>query len=54
MDPQVRQAGFGDPSLGKQVRMMVGSLAAKVDQWRLAGLRRAAKTRLHIHCLSDI
>ena len=36
MDPQVRQAGFGDPSLGKQVRMMVGSLAAKVDKWRLA------------------
>ena len=36
MDPQVREQGFGDPSLGKQVRMMVGALAAKVDQWRLA------------------
>ena len=36
MDAQMRQAGFGDPSLGKQVRMMVGSLAARVDRWRLA------------------
>ena len=34
MDAQMRQTGFGDPSLGKQVRMMVGSLAAKVDRWR--------------------
>lgn len=34
MDPQLRQEGFGDPSLGKQVRMMVGSLASKVDRWR--------------------
>ena len=36
MDAQMRQAGFGDPSLGKQVRMMVGSLASKIDRWRLA------------------
>jgi len=36
MDVQMREAGFGDPSLGKQVRMMVGSLASKVDRWRLA------------------
>ena len=36
MDAQMREAGFGDPSLGKQVRMMVGSLASKVDKWRLA------------------
>ena len=36
MDPQMREAGFGDPSLGKQVRMMVGSLASRVDRWRLA------------------
>jgi cytochrome b pre-mRNA-processing protein 3 len=34
MDAQMRQEGFGDPSLGKQVRMMVGSLAARVDRWR--------------------
>jgi cytochrome b pre-mRNA-processing protein 3 len=36
MDPQMREAGFGDPGLGKQVRMMVGSLASRVDKWRLA------------------
>src|SRR5688500_16036342 len=36
MDAQMRQAGFGDPSLGKQVRMMVGSLASRVECWRLA------------------
>jgi cytochrome b pre-mRNA-processing protein 3 len=36
MDPQMREAGFGDPGLGKQVRMMVGSLASRVDRWRLA------------------
>jgi cytochrome b pre-mRNA-processing protein 3 len=36
MDAQMREAGFGDPSLGKQVRKMVGSLAGRVDKWRLA------------------
>ena len=36
MDAQMRQSGFGDPSLGKQVRKLVGALAGKVDQWRLA------------------
>ncbi len=36
MDAQMREAGFGDPSLGKQVRTMVGSLASRVDRWRLA------------------
>ena len=36
MDAQMRQAGFGDPSLGKQVRTMVGALASRVDRWRLA------------------
>lgn len=36
MDAQMREAGFGDPSLGKQVRTMVGSLAGRVDRWRLA------------------
>ena len=34
MDVQMREAGFGDPSLGKQVRMMVGSLASRVDRWQ--------------------
>lgn len=36
MDAQMREAGFGDPSLGKQVRTMVGALASKVDLWRRA------------------
>src|SRR4249919_233697 len=36
MDVQMREAGFGDPSLGKQVRMMVGALASRVERWRLA------------------
>lgn len=36
MDAQMREAGFGDPSLGKQVRHLVGSLASRVDRWRRA------------------
>ena len=36
MDAQMREAGFGDPSLGKQVRLMVGALATRVDWWRRA------------------
>ena len=36
MDAQIREAGFGDPSLGKQVRFMVGALATRVDWWRRA------------------
>lgn len=34
MHAQMQQAGFGDPSLGKQVRHLVGSLASRVDRWR--------------------
>ena len=36
MDAQMREVGFGDPSVGKQVRSMVGALASRVDRWRLA------------------
>ena len=36
MDAQMREAGFGDPGLGKEVRTMVGALASRVDRWRLA------------------
>jgi len=36
MDAQMREVGFGDPSLGKQVRFMVGALASRVDWWRRA------------------
>ena len=31
----MREAGFGDPGLGKQVRMMVGSLASRVERWQM-------------------
>ena len=36
MDAQMRQAGLGDPGLGKQVRRMVGAFASRVDRWRRA------------------
>ncbi len=36
MHAQMLQTGFGDPSLGKQVRKMVGALASRVDRWRQA------------------
>ena len=36
MDAQMREVGFGDPSIGKQVRSLVGALAARVDRWRHA------------------
>lgn len=36
MDAQMREAGFGDPSLGKQVRWLVGALASRVGRWRQA------------------
>ena len=36
MDAQMRQEGFGDPSVGKQVRSMVGALASRVERWRHA------------------
>ena len=32
MDAQMRQQGFGDPGLGKQVRMLVGALASRIDR----------------------
>ena len=34
MDVQMREEGFSDTSLGKQVRHMVGALASRVDRWR--------------------
>ena len=36
MDGQMREEGLGDPSIGKQVRSMVGALASRVDRWRHA------------------
>ncbi|MFL6735341.1 MAG: ubiquinol-cytochrome C chaperone family protein [Sphingomicrobium sp.] len=39
MDAEHRQIGLGDPTLGKVVRKLVGSLGRRVDLWRpvLAG-----------------
>ena len=45
MDVQMREAGFGDPSLGKQVRMMVGSLASRVERWQKALATTPAEQR---------
>ncbi|MDQ3471702.1 MAG: ubiquinol-cytochrome C chaperone [Pseudomonadota bacterium] len=36
MDAEHRQMGINDPTLGKQVRKMVGSLARRVGEWRAA------------------
>ena len=44
MDVQMREIGFGDPSIGKQVRSMVGALASRVDRWRQA---RAGEIEWH-------
>ena len=34
MDTEHRQLGIGDPTLGKTVRKLVGSLAKRVELWR--------------------
>lgn len=36
MDAEHRQMGLNDPTLGKRVRKMVGSLARRVEAWRAA------------------
>lgn len=52
MDAQVREEGFGDAGIGKQVRSMVGSLASRVDRWRQviaaeAGWESAVAASIH-------
>jgi cytochrome b pre-mRNA-processing protein 3 len=34
LDTEIREMGLGDPALGKQVRKLVGSVAARVERWR--------------------
>jgi cytochrome b pre-mRNA-processing protein 3 len=34
LDVELREMGLGDPTLGKQVRKLVGALGAKVERWR--------------------
>jgi cytochrome b pre-mRNA-processing protein 3 len=34
LDSEIREMGVGDPTLGKQVRKLVGSVAGRVERWR--------------------
>jgi cytochrome b pre-mRNA-processing protein 3 len=34
LDVEIREMGVGDPTLGKQVRKLVGALAGRVERWR--------------------
>lgn len=34
LDAEIREMGVGDPTLGKQVRGLVGSVGARVERWR--------------------
>lgn len=36
MESEHRELGLGDPTLGKRVRKLVGSLSRRADAWRLA------------------
>lgn len=35
LDTEIREMGVGDPTLGKQVRKLVGALSARVERWRV-------------------
>jgi cytochrome b pre-mRNA-processing protein 3 len=37
MESEHRELGLGDPTLGKTIRKLVGSLAGRVDRWRNGG-----------------
>jgi cytochrome b pre-mRNA-processing protein 3 len=34
LDTEIREMGIGDPTLGKQVRKLVGAVSGRVDRWR--------------------
>lgn len=34
LDVEIREMGLGDPTLGKQVRRLVGSVSGRVDRWQ--------------------
>ena len=34
LDTELREMGLGDPTLGKQVRKLVGSVGGRVERWR--------------------
>ena len=35
LDAEIRDMGLGDPTLGKQVRKLIGAVAGRVERWRL-------------------
>jgi cytochrome b pre-mRNA-processing protein 3 len=34
LDTEIREMGLGDPTLGKQVRKLVGAVSGRVERWR--------------------
>lgn len=34
LDAEIREMGLGDPTLGKQVRRLIGAVAGRVERWR--------------------
>src|SRR5919106_4077544 len=34
LDAEIREMGLGDPTLGKQVRKLVGAVSGRVERWR--------------------
>ena len=35
LDAEIREMGLGDPTLGKQVRKLIGAVAGRAERWRL-------------------
>ena len=35
LDAEIREMGLGDPTLGKQVRKLIGAVAGRIERWRL-------------------
>ena len=44
LDTEIREMGVGDPTLGKQVRRLVGAVSGRVDRWRALLHEGAART----------
>lgn len=34
LDTEIREIGLGDPTLGKQVRKLIGAVSGRVERWR--------------------
>ena len=45
MEAEHRELGLGDPTLGKTVRKLVGTLARRTELWRATGRREASHPR---------